>query len=177
MASIRDLEAGTYEWTRAQTRRGRSELIAGGQVVATLTWDRAWNSDARAEADGQAWSFRRRGFFQRAITIEPEERVPPPRVSAKGLRRAFGIVTSSGAAHRVVSDSFTGLRWKFVLDGTDETLIRSHREGVFWVHYATEITALAVGHSDLPFLACLSTWLHPLLDRDVAIAGSAGAAT
>jgi hypothetical protein len=177
MPSIRDLEAGTYEWTRAQTHRGRSELIAGGQAVAILTWDRAWNSNARAEADGRAWSFRRHGFLRRTITIEPEEPVPAPRVSAAGWRRGYGIVTSSGSTYRVVSDSFTGSRWKFVADGTEDTLIRTHRKGVFWVHYATEITSLAAGHSDLPFLACLGAWLHPLLDRDLAIAGSTGAAS
>jgi hypothetical protein len=162
--------------THAQTGRGRSDLIAGGRALATLTWDRAWNSNARAEADGQAWSFRRSGLFRRTITIEPLEPVPPPTVSS-GWRRQFAVVASSGSTYRFLSDNFTGSRWKFVQEGTDEALIHSHRGGIFWVHYSTEITARAVGLSDLPLLACLGAWLHAVLDRDVAVAGSAGASS
>jgi hypothetical protein len=175
--SIRALEAGTYEWTRAQNRRGRSELIVDGRTLATLAWDRAWNSNAHAESDGQAWSFRRHGVFRRTITIEPDGQARAPRVFPARWGRSYGIVTSSGSTYRFVPDNFSGSRWKFVAGGADDAMIRSHRGGVFWAHYKTEITARGLGLSDLPFLACLGAWLHTLLDRDVAISASAGASS
>ncbi len=56
-------------WTQPMAMHRAYELQSSGLVVATLEFETAFGSLATARADGDAWSFKRMGFFRPHVTV------------------------------------------------------------------------------------------------------------
>ncbi len=69
MLSLSDHLTSELSWVQPKARQRTFELKAGEALVGGLTFETAFGSLATATANGQAWSFKRMGFFRPHVTV------------------------------------------------------------------------------------------------------------
>ena len=59
-------------WVKPRALRAEYQLIADGKALASLRWEKALGSLARAEAADGRWTFKRVGFLRPRVTVRAE---------------------------------------------------------------------------------------------------------
>jgi hypothetical protein len=67
--SLREFPDLLPRWVQRDLADRRYELRAGGSVVATLRWERAWGSLATGETAEGRWTIKRTGFLRPRVTV------------------------------------------------------------------------------------------------------------
>jgi len=69
MLTLRPDLSGRLVWAPSPSSSRRFELRAGGEVAASLTFDKAVGSLATGRASAGTWTFKRAGFLQPCVTV------------------------------------------------------------------------------------------------------------
>lgn len=156
-------------WIQPSARRRAFELRAGGEVVATLNFQRRTLADA--EAEGQHWTFKREGFWHPHVTVraagsDQDLAVFNPRWLGGGtVELSQGRTIQLGAANLWQSEWV----WQDQLP-----LIRfKGPHGLIKASGAVEIQPDAAQLDELPLLVLLGWYLILLFSDDAAAASSA----
>ena len=97
MKPISETGSATLRWS--QTGRLDSQLLAGDDLVASLTWARDWSTQAKGESSEGSWSFRRVGLLHPKVVA---------RTGASGADAATANLSWGGAVtiETSVADEF-----------------------------------------------------------------------
>ena len=126
-------------------------------------------SRARAEIDGGCWSFTRRGFLQRRVTVRVCDTEADIAVFKDSCGLSGTLVLADGREIKMRS-KFWRSRHAFV-DAADQLLIRFTSSHLFRMSGQMEILPAAetVRH-ELPWLVMLAWYFAVMMRRDTAAA-------
>jgi hypothetical protein len=168
--SISEVTGEELLWLQPAARKRDHELRAGGDVVATLHFQRG--SLADAEAAGAHWTFKRQGFWHPRVTVrtagsDADLAVFHPRWVGGG-----SLEFPDGRSVRLSSANFWQSEW--VWQENEKPLIRFNgRHGLLKARGAVEVLPDGAALLDLSMLILLGWYLILLHAEDSAAASSA----
>src|SRR5262245_60240416 len=102
MKNLRDVIGRPLRWVQVSATERAYELRADTEVVATLRWQRARGSLAKAEAAEGRWTLKRTGFFRPTVTVR-----------VAGTEADLAVFTPDWLASRGTLESAGGRRFRW----------------------------------------------------------------
>ena len=171
MLTLRPDLSGRLVWAPSPSSSRRFELRAGGEVAASLTFDKAVGSLATGRASAGTWTFKRAGFLQPCVTVrdigsEYDLAVFRPTWTGSG-----DVEFRSGARVHWRPFGFWNSEWGFVRG--DARVATFH-----WLPETAELDVrvefppATVEFKELPILLLLGWYLRVLAHQETAANGS-----
>jgi hypothetical protein len=164
------MEAGDLHWTQPDPFARAYQLGAGGEILATLRWQKPWGSLARATTAAGVWTLKRDGFWHPRILV----RAAGSDAEAATFRAGFGgagiLEMADGRLFFWGSTNFWQVEWIWQ-DAVKRPLVRFRsKHGLRTAEATVTIEPAGRGHPDLPLLVTLGWYLLMLLALDAASA-------
>jgi hypothetical protein len=173
MKTVREMAGRPLEWTQPNALRRRFELRAGGEVVATLRWEKTFGSSAVAESADGEWVFRYTGIFRSRISVRPAGSESEVAVLKPGWKGEGTLQGPGGRSYRWSCASFWRSEWLFA-NAAGEPLVRiKPGSATFRQSAEVRVEPRAVSLPDLPLLAVLGFYLIVLMSDDANAAVAA----
>jgi len=163
-----------FEWRQPEAFRRFHQLIADGQVVASLRFEKVCGTLATAEYGGARWTFKRTGFWSPRVGVrqagsDTDLAIFTPRWNGGGQ-----LAFAAGRKFELKSLSFWEGDWAFeTVDGSEVVSVHgphglAHRRG------EAALGLCAASLPETPILLLLIWYLRILMLEDAA--ATAGAA-
>lgn len=165
-----------FEWSQPEAFRRFHQLMADGQVVAGLRFEKTCGTLATAEYGDARWTFKRTGFWSPRVVVrqagsETDLAVFTPRWSGGGE-----LAFAAGRKFELKSLSFWGGEWAFeTADGSEVVSVRGPH-GLVRNRGEASLGLCAARLPETPVLLLLIWYLRLLMQEDAAASAGAVAA-
>jgi hypothetical protein len=166
MRSLAALVGSKLSWNQPQAAERYYELRAGGTIVATLAWEKAFGSLATAVTSEGSWSFKRVGFLRPVVTVRRPGDADNAAVFQPGWT-GEGQLRVGAASYRWHGRGFWRDEWAWLGEAGQE-LVSFGRDPKLLRKEAHVLVRVASPASDLSLLVPFGFYLM-LLSADDAV--------
>ena len=173
MKKITDVADHELIWAQPSFAKTKYELRAGDEVVATIQFQRA--TLARADAEGEAWTFKREGFWRQRVTVRREGSDDNIAIFRPYAFGGGELLASSGSTFELSSAHFFHPEWTWK---QGERPLMQFKGGPRMSGRSGVVALLpeALHLPELPLLTVLGWYLILLIAKDVAVVAATTAA-
>ncbi|MFO7167460.1 MAG: hypothetical protein DIU80_005460 [Chloroflexota bacterium] len=174
MRKIAELAGAALAW-RQPSMSAEYELLAGGELAATLRFRSAWGSLATAESADGCWTFKRVGFWQTRVTVRRCEADEDIAEYKHNTWSGGGTLTLAGGREYQASTNLWQTEMTIAAGG--EPLLRYRNDGVLRLSGSMEILPDAARLPELPWMAMFGWYLVVMMYRDAGTVAATTVAT
>lgn len=173
MTALNQAVGARFEWRQPEAFRRYHELLADGQTVASLRFEKKCGTLATAEYGDARWTFKRTGFWSPRVTVrqpgsETDLAIFTPRWSGGGE-----LAFAAGRKFQLKSLSFWGGEWAFETEDGSEVLSVRGPHGLVRNSGEASLGLAAASLPETPILLMLIWYLRLLMLEDAAATAGA----
>jgi len=165
MRRIEEFAGNTLNWIQPRPMARQFELRQDGDVLATLRFDTAFGSLARAETEDGVFTFKRVGFFRPGVTIRKAGSDEDLGNYQPSWNNGGELELENGKGYTFRCTSFWHGRWS-MLDESGDTVLTFALKGVV---KTGATVAFGKRCEDAPLLALFGGYLMVLMAEDAAV--------
>jgi hypothetical protein len=157
------------EWRQPHAFQRYYELLADGDVTATLRFEKSCGTLAAAEFGQHRWTFKRSGFWSPKVSVRDAGSEVDTAVFTPQWKGGGELLFQSGRRFILKSVSFWGGEWTFETGDGSEVVSVHGPHGLVYSKGEVSLGLTAAALPETPVLLLLIWYLRLLMQEDAAV--------
>lgn len=170
MKPVAEFAGNTLTWVQHKALERSYELRYGGEIVASLRFEKAFGSLATAKSVDGAWTFKREGFLKPRVTVRTPGSEANLAVFHQNISGGGILQFQDGRRYLWRCTSFWGSEWAF-LTAEEHRLVQFRLNASLFRSGAQ--TSILASAADASLLAALGWYLLVLTAEETAVTAAA----